>query len=58
MTEQTTLTIDVRQGERLSLDGGRVLIELVRKSGQLARLKVSAPKEVAIKKDSALQVDN
>lgn len=52
MQERSSLTIDVRPGETLSISSGEsVSIELVHKSGQLARLRVTAPKEVKIEKD-------
>jgi hypothetical protein len=46
------MIVDVRPGDRLDLQGGLVTVELVQKSGQLARLRVTAPREVAIKKVS------
>lgn len=52
MTAATSnLTIDIRPGERLVL-AGLVTVELVQKSGRVARLLVSAPREVDIKKES------
>jgi len=48
----TSMIVDVRPGDRLDLQGGLVTVELVQKSGQLARLRVTAPREVAIKKVS------
>lgn len=45
------LTVDVRPGESLIISSGQeVSIELVQKSGQLARLRVTAPKDVRIEK--------
>lgn len=47
----TNLIVDVRPGERLSISSGsEVSIELVKKSGQLARLRVSAPRDVKIER--------
>lgn len=46
---RTNLVIDVRAGECLDL-GGVVQVELVQKSGQLARLRVTAPREIRIDK--------
>lgn len=52
MQERSSLMIDVRPGETLSISSGEsVSIELVQKSGQLARLRVTAPKDVKIEKD-------
>lgn len=45
------LTVDVRPGETLEISSGqKVSIELIQKSGQLARLRVTAPKDVRIEK--------
>ncbi len=50
---QSHLIVDVRLGERLSISSGQdISIELVKKSGQLARLRVSAPHGVLIEKKS------
>ena len=46
----SNLTIDIRPGERLVL-AGLVSVELVQKSGRVARLRVVAPREVEIKKE-------
>lgn len=43
----STLTIDVRLGERLAVSG-MAIVELVHKSGQVARLRVTAPRDVKI----------
>jgi sRNA-binding carbon storage regulator CsrA len=48
----SSLIIDVRPGERLAMSG-RVTVELLHKSGQLARLRVTAPRDVQIVKDSS-----
>ena len=48
------LVIDLRQGECLSLSGVAT-VELLHKSGQAARLRVVAPREVRIEKLSAQQ---
>lgn len=50
------LIIDVRPGERLAMSGS-VTVELVHKSGQLARLLVSAPADVQITKQCANKPD-
>lgn len=42
------LTLDVRPGERLLIGGELVQLELLRKSGQQARIRVSAPTDVKI----------
>jgi len=49
------LTIDVRPGEQLLLDGKRIVVELLDKSGKLARLRVTAPRDVEIKREESDQ---
>jgi sRNA-binding carbon storage regulator CsrA len=49
------LTIDVRPGEQLLLDGKRIVVELLDKSGKLARLRVTAPRDVAISREEKEQ---
>lgn len=51
MAAISQLTIDVRPGEHLLLEGGRIVVELLDKSGKLARLRVTAPREVSIKRE-------
>lgn len=46
----TSFSIDLKVGETLSLDGGRVLLTLVEKSGKLARLALVAQAEVKVVK--------
>lgn len=48
----STLTIDVRTGERLAVSG-MAIVELVRKSGQVARLRVTAPRDVKIVREQS-----
>lgn len=48
----SNLIIDIRPGERLMLNE-LVSIELIQKSGRIARLRVIAPREVKVKKQSA-----
>lgn len=47
----SSVSIDVRPGECLVLSGVRV--ELVHKSGRVARLRVTAPRDVRIQKTAA-----
>jgi sRNA-binding carbon storage regulator CsrA len=51
MSGISSLTIDVRPGEHLMLEGGRIIVELLDKSGKLARLRVTAPRDVSIKRE-------
>lgn len=46
------LTIDVRPGERLLLDR-RIVVSLLDKSGKLARLQVTAPRDVKIEREDS-----
>jgi hypothetical protein len=45
----TTLTLDIKPGEVITIGAEKMKIELVHKSGKLARLRFSAPKETEIK---------
>lgn len=47
--EVSILTLDVRIGERLDI-GSRVRVEVLKKSGQSARLRISAPREERIQR--------
>lgn len=42
---------DVRVGESLLLDGGRIKVTVEEKSGQRARLSIDANKDVQIEKE-------
>ena len=48
MSERRTFSIDIKVGESVSVDKGRVVLTLVEKSGQRARLSVSAVKEASV----------
>lgn len=48
------ICMDVRPHERLRLGDTGIEIEVVAKSGQAARLRVSAPRDVAITKHPAM----
>ena len=48
----STVTIDVRLGERLAVSG-MAIVELVHKSGQVARLRVTAPRDVKIVREQS-----
>ena len=47
--ERSVLIADVRPGESIVIADG-VAIELVHKSGQVARLRISAPRDVPIER--------
>jgi hypothetical protein len=45
----TTLKLDVKVGESVTFDNGRINLTLMDKSGRLARLEINAHKDVKIK---------
>lgn len=45
----TSVILDVRVGERICV-GDRLVVQLMHKSGLQSRLRVSAPRELSIKK--------
>lgn len=49
------LTIDIRPGDRLSIDGGRIQVDLLEKSGKVARLRVVAPRDMKIQREECDQ---
>lgn len=51
MADMSFMDIDVKPGDRVLIGGSLVTIELLQKSGQLARLRVGAPPQVPIKKE-------
>lgn len=51
MQKSSSLIIDIRPGESLSVSG--ITVELVQKSGRLARLRVTAPRDMKIEKKDA-----
>ncbi len=48
--QSSNLIMDLRPGERLAFNG-MVSVELIQKSGRVARLRVVAPREVSVKKE-------
>lgn len=49
-SDDSKLIIDVRPGESLIIGGQRIVVELLEKSGKLARLRVTAPRGVKIER--------
>ncbi len=45
--------VDLKVGESLSIDKGKVTLTLQEKSGQLARLRVDADKTISVEKNKA-----
>ena len=54
--QQSNLIIDIRAGEVLSL-AGLGTVELMQKSGKLARLRVTAPPDIKITKEKQQPAD-
>lgn len=53
MSDETSLIVDVVPGDRLSISSSEsVIVELVQKSGQRARLRITAPRDVKITRES------
>lgn len=51
MEESSSLMLDLRPGEVVSIgEDGEVRVQLIHKSGQLARLRVIAPRDLPIQK--------
>lgn len=50
MTNRTTLRLHLADGEVLSLDGGRVVITLHKRSGRLSTLRLDMAAEVKVDK--------
>lgn len=45
------LTIDVRPGEHLLIEDGRITVEVIEKSGKVVRLRVTAPRSIKIRRE-------
>lgn len=57
MSDKSRTVWDIHAGEALTLSRGgeSVRVEFVHKSGRLARLVVSAPREIVVAKDSEIR---
>lgn len=51
MTERTSLIVEIRPGDVIHLGDKIIDVELIQKSGQSARLKVTAPRDVVVVKE-------
>lgn len=47
MSATAAFTVDLKVGEALNLDGGRVVVTMLKKSGQQARLALITARDVA-----------
>lgn len=54
MADRSFVMLDVRPGERVNV--GDITVELVHKSGQAARLRVSAPLQIPIQREVVSEV--
>ena len=45
-----SVSIDIRTGEAVAIDGGRILAVLEQKSGQRARIRFELPEEMPIER--------
>lgn len=52
MTDTRSLHVELRAGQSVSLDNGRIVVQLMDKSGKVAQLRVTAPPEVSIQRPS------
>lgn len=50
MKETYALTVEVRVGEALSIDGGNIILKVEEKSGQRARLRFQFKQETEVRK--------
>jgi len=50
MAAKRSLSVDVKRGETLEIDGGRILLTVEEKSGQRARLKLEFETHTEVRK--------
>lgn len=48
MSEPRSLLMDVKVGQSLSLDGGRIVMTVEEKSGQRVKLRLQLPEDVKV----------
>jgi pyruvate kinase len=46
--QRTGVAMDVHVGDRVRIDGGRITLVVEQKSGQKARIRIVAPRDVSI----------
>lgn len=54
--EKSCMVVEIRAGESLDIGHGEISIELVKKSGQQARLRIVAPSGIKIERKAVLPV--
>ena len=55
MPTETRTVWDVRPGEQLVLDGSRISVRVLDKSGKHARLLIVAPRDISIRREESDQ---
>ena len=53
MNGTRSLHVELRAGQSISMEDGRIVIQLVEKTGKVAQLRVTAPPDVAIQRLNA-----
>lgn len=53
MADSRSLHVELRAGQSISMDGGRIIVQLMDKSGKVAQLRITAPPDVAIQRPSS-----
>ena len=54
---KSCVVVEIRTGESLEIGQGEISIELIKKSGQQARLRIVAPQAIHIERKPVLPVD-
>jgi hypothetical protein len=50
MSDNRSLHVELRAGQSVSLDNGRIVVQLESKTGKVAQLKITAPSDVSIQR--------
>lgn len=53
-----SLHVELRAGQSISLDNGRIVVQLTEKTGKVAQLRISAPDDVAIQRQNSPAVSS
>jgi sRNA-binding carbon storage regulator CsrA len=54
--DKSCVVVEIRAGESLDIGNGEISVELIKKSGQQARLRIVAPHDVHIERKPASPV--
>lgn len=52
--DKSCVVVEIRAGESLDFGNGEISVELIKKSGQQARLRIVAPNDIKIERKPAL----